>query len=51
MAIVEDVEKTCKNIAILNEGRLLYTGTLSAFTAQTGDLESAYIQLMGGHAV
>jgi ABC-2 type transport system ATP-binding protein len=48
--IVEDVEKTCKSIAVLNEGHILYTGALDAFIAETGDLESAYIQLMGGQA-
>lgn len=48
--IVEDIEKTCENIAVLNEGKILYSGALDAFVGDTGDLETAYIKLMGGKA-
>lgn len=47
--IVEDIEKTCTNIAILKEGHILYTGPLAMFVKETGSLESAYIELMEGH--
>ncbi len=32
--IVEDIEKTCKNIAILNEGRIVYSGTLADYIGE-----------------
>ena len=32
--IVGDIEATCENVAILNEGRLLYNGTVSALTGE-----------------
>lgn len=46
--IVEDVEKTCKNIAVLKEGNIVYTGSLAKFTSETGSLEESFIKLMGG---
>lgn len=46
--IVEDIEKTCKNIAILNEGRLIYNGTLSDYIGEEDGLEAAYMKQMGG---
>lgn len=47
--IVEDIAKTCQNIAVLREGHILYSGSLNAFTASTGgDLEAAYIACMKG---
>ncbi|WP_223068694.1 ABC transporter ATP-binding protein [Paenibacillus caui] len=35
--IVGDIEATCEDIAILNEGRLLYTGTVHDLTASAKD--------------
>ena len=32
--IVGDIEATCENVAILNEGKLLYNGTVSALTEE-----------------
>lgn len=32
--IVGDIEATCENVAILNEGKLLYNGTVSALTGE-----------------
>lgn len=46
--IVEDIEKTCKNIAILNEGRLIYNGTLADYIGEEESLEAAYMKKMGG---
>ena len=46
--IVEDIEKTCKNIAILNEGRLIYNGTLADYIGEEEGLEAAYMKKMGG---
>lgn len=46
--IVEDVEKTCENIAVLREGQLIYNGRLEDFIGNENDLESAYIKRIGG---
>ena len=46
--IVEDIEKTCKNIAILNEGRIVYHGTLVDYIGEEDSLEAAYMKKMGG---
>lgn len=46
--IVEDVEKTCKNLAVLREGELIYNGSLDKFIGSEKDLESAYIKRIGG---
>lgn len=46
--IVEDIEKTCKKIAILNKGELLYNGTLKDFIGNEECLEDAYMKKMGG---
>lgn len=44
--IVEDVEKTCGNIAILDRGEIAYQGSLAAFVDGAEDLEAAYMALM-----
>ncbi len=46
--IVEDIEKTCENIAILDKGSLIYNGTLKAFIGTEDGLEAAYMKQMGG---
>ncbi len=46
--IVEDIEKTCKNIAVLNEGRIVYNGTLADYIGDEDGLETAYMKKMGG---
>ncbi len=46
--IVEDIEKTCKNIAVLNEGEIIYSGLLEDFVGDYENLEVAYMKLMGG---
>lgn len=46
--IVEDVEKTCENIAILNDGEIIYNGTLADFVGEENCLEDAYMKKMGG---
>lgn len=46
--IVEDVEKTCESIAILNEGSISYQGGLKAFINQNEGLEQAYMEHIGG---
>lgn len=46
--IVEDVEKTRENIAVLREGQLIYNGRLEEFIGNENDLESAYIKRIGG---
>lgn len=48
--IVEDVEKTCQNLAVMNRGHLLYAGPLSGFVGQEDDLEAAYIRHMEGQS-
>ncbi len=46
--IVEDIEKTCENIAILDSGRIIYNGKLKDFVGNEDGLEAAYIKRMGG---
>ena len=46
--IVEDIEKTCKKIAVLNKGEIVFTGLLSAFVGAEKSLEDAYMKQMGG---
>lgn len=48
--IVEDVEKTCARIAVLEGGHILFTGALSDFIGGAADLEAAYLAAMGGVA-
>ncbi len=45
--IVEDIEKTCENIAILDRGKIIYKGTLKAFIGEQDGLENAYMNKMG----
>jgi ABC-2 type transport system ATP-binding protein len=44
--IVEDIEKTCEKIAILNRGELIYNGTLHDFIGEEKSLEDAYMKKM-----
>jgi ABC-2 type transport system ATP-binding protein len=46
--IVEDIEKTCNKIAVLDKGEIIFNGLLSAFIAEEKNLEDAYIKQMGG---
>ncbi len=46
--IVEDIEKTCENIAILDKGIIIYCGTLKALIGDEKGLEDAYMKMMGG---
>lgn len=46
--IVEDVEKTCQNIAVLEQGSVLYTGSLKGFIGEDEGLEAAYMHRIGG---
>lgn len=46
--IVEDIEKTCDEIAILDKGNLFYNGTLKNFVGSEKNLEDAYMKKMGG---
>lgn len=41
--IVEDIEKTCENIAVLNKGELFYTGALKDFIGDEKSLEDALL--------
>lgn len=45
--IVEDIEKTCKKIAILDNGRVFFNGELTKFIGSEKCLEDAYIKKMG----
>jgi len=47
--IVEDIEKTCENIAILEEGEIIYNGSLKTFIGASKGLEEAYMLKMGGN--
>ncbi len=46
--IVEDIEKTCKDIAILDKGEIIYSGELKKFINNERCLEDAYMKKMGG---
>lgn len=46
--IIEDIEKTCKKIAILDKGEIIFNGFLSAFISDELPLENAYMKLLGG---
>ncbi|SDM32259.1 ABC transporter ATP-binding protein [Paenibacillus jilunlii] len=47
--IVEDIEKTCQNIAVLDKGQIIYQGALQHFIGNERGLEEAYMKQMGGH--
>jgi ABC-2 type transport system ATP-binding protein len=44
--IVEDIEKTCEKIVVLDNGELIYSGTLTDFVGEEKSLEKAYIKKM-----
>ena len=46
--IVEDIEKTCEKIAVLNKGEVIYNGALKDFIGEENSLEDAYMKKMGG---
>ena len=46
--IVEDVEKTCESLGVLDGGGLVYNGSLAAFTEGFEGLEEAYLHRIGG---
>ena len=46
--IVEDIEKTCEKIAVLNKGELFYNGTLKDFIGAETNLETAFMSKIGG---
>jgi ABC-2 type transport system ATP-binding protein len=46
--IVEDIEKTCEKIAVLDKGEIIFNGLLSAFIGTEASLEDAYMKQMGG---
>ena len=46
--IVEDIEKSCEKIAVLEKGELFYCGTLKDFVGGEKCLEDAYMKKMGG---
>lgn len=51
--IVSDIEEACENLAILDGGRLRYTGTVTELLAQTGaeNMEQAYLACIHGGEV
>ena len=48
--IVEDIEKTCEKIAVLDSGELIFNGLLSAFVGEESSLEDAYIKQLRGRS-
>ncbi|WP_334074467.1 MULTISPECIES: ABC transporter ATP-binding protein [Paenibacillus] len=46
--IVEDIEKTCQKIAVLDQGQIIFQGLLQDFIGNEKNLEDAYMNLMGG---
>ena len=44
--IVEDIEKTCESIAILDKGSIVYNGSLENYIAGYSGLEVAYMEKM-----
>ena len=46
--IVEDIEKTCKNIAVLRDGEVIYNGTIDRFVEDEKGLEDAYMKKIRG---
>lgn len=45
--IVDDIEKICTRVAVLDDGKLLFCGKPSDFTNSGESLESAYIRRIG----
>ena len=48
--IVEDIEKTCKKLAVLDKGKIVYSGELETFVAGSDGLEDAFMKCIGGIA-
>lgn len=45
--IISDIESAASNLAVMNSGRLLYTGDVQSFAlSENGDIESAYLKLI-----
>jgi ABC-2 type transport system ATP-binding protein len=48
--IVEDIEKTCDRLAVLDAGEILFNGSLTEFTSPGEPLEDAYMRRIGGRS-
>ena len=46
--IVEDIEKTCKKLAVLDNGKIVFDGELATFVQGTDNLEDAFMKFVGG---
>lgn len=46
--IVEDIEKTCKKLAVLDKGKIVFCGELAEFIEGTEGLEDAFMKKIGG---
>lgn len=46
--IIEDIEKTCEKLAVLNKGEIVFCGNLSSFIEGTDGLEDAFMKSVGG---
>lgn len=46
--IVEDIEKTCQKIAVLDQGQIIFQGLLQEFIGDEKNLEDAYMKRIGG---
>ncbi|MMZ65392.1 putative ABC transporter ATP-binding protein YxlF [compost metagenome] len=46
--IVEDIEKTCPKIAVLEQGQIIFQGLLQEFIGYEKNLEAAYMKRIGG---
>ncbi len=47
--IVEDIEKTCDKLAILDKGKIVFNGNIKDLTANSQNLEDAFMGLVGGN--
>lgn len=50
--IIEDIEETCENVAILNNGRVIYNGNtekLATMDSSNSTILGGYMKLMGGN--
>jgi ABC-2 type transport system ATP-binding protein len=45
--IIEDIEKTCGRLAVLNRGALVFNGELADFIGSEDSMEAAYIRAIG----
>jgi ABC-2 type transport system ATP-binding protein len=47
--ILSDIEAICERIAILDNGKIHYEGSVKQFVAQASNLEEAFIKITEGH--